>query len=98
MTRFFSPSHDRGHDPPQLRPANHQVYAERVATFAQHFHTSTERLGPEHIRGYLLHLIQERHVSWSSFPFFPGGGSGERTDDLVQTPSDHGTPFRVERQ
>jgi integrase/recombinase XerD len=48
-------------------PRTVQVYVERVATFAQHFHTSPERLGPEHIRGYLLHLIQERHVSWSYY-------------------------------
>jgi site-specific recombinase XerD len=48
-------------------PRTVQVYTERVATFAQHFHTSPERLGPEHIRGYLLHLIQERHVSWSYY-------------------------------
>ena len=43
------------------------VYVERVVTFAQYFHKSPARLGPEHIRGYLLHLIQERHVSWSYY-------------------------------
>jgi Phage integrase, N-terminal SAM-like domain len=35
-----------------LAPRTIQVYTERVAT-AQHFYTSPERLGPEHIRGYL---------------------------------------------
>jgi site-specific recombinase XerD len=44
-----------------------EVYVERVVTFARYFHTSPSRLGPEHIRGYLLHLIQERHVSWSYY-------------------------------
>jgi hypothetical protein len=34
------------------------VYVERVVTFAQYFHKSPARLGPEHIRGYLLHLIE----------------------------------------
>jgi integrase/recombinase XerD len=48
-------------------PRTIEVYVERVATFAEYFHTSPKRLGPEHIRGYLLHLIQERHVSWSYF-------------------------------
>jgi integrase/recombinase XerD len=48
-------------------PRTIEIYLERVATFAQYFHTSPERLGPEHIRGYLLHLIQERHVSWGYF-------------------------------
>jgi integrase/recombinase XerD len=43
------------------------VYVERVVTFAQYFHKSPARLGPEHIRGYLLHLIQEQHVSWSYY-------------------------------
>ena len=50
-----------------LAPRTIQIYIERVATFARHFRTSPERLGPEHIRGYLLHLIQERHVSWSYY-------------------------------
>ena len=48
-------------------PRTIEVYVERVATFAQYFDISPKRLGPEHIRGYLLHLIQERHVSWSYY-------------------------------
>ncbi len=48
-------------------PRTIEVYVERVATFAEYFHASPTRLGPEHIRGYLLHLIQERHVSWSYY-------------------------------
>src|SRR4051794_32675581 len=36
-----------------------------VADFAQHFHTSPEHLGSEHVRSFLLHLIQERKVSWN---------------------------------
>jgi integrase/recombinase XerD len=50
-----------------LAPRTIPIYIERVVTFARHFRTSPERLGPEHIRGYLLHLIQERHVSWSYY-------------------------------
>ena len=40
-------------------------YIKWVADFAQHFHTSPEHLGPEHVRTFLLHLIQERKVSWN---------------------------------
>jgi site-specific recombinase XerD len=50
-----------------LAPRTIQIYIERVAAFARHFRTPPERLGPEHIRGYLLHLIDERHVSWSYY-------------------------------
>jgi integrase/recombinase XerD len=34
-----------------------------VADFARHSHTSPEQLGPEHVRSYLLHLVQERQAS-----------------------------------
>src|SRR5262245_17984405 len=36
-----------------------------VAQFAQHFRTSPERLGPDHVRQYQLYLVHKRHVSWS---------------------------------
>jgi integrase/recombinase XerD len=48
-------------------PRTIKVYIERVVTFARFFHTTPAHFGPEHIRGYLLHLIQERHVSWSYY-------------------------------
>jgi site-specific recombinase XerD len=50
-----------------LTPKTIDIYVERVATFAQYFKASPDRLGPDHIRAYLLHLVQERHVSWSYF-------------------------------
>jgi integrase/recombinase XerD len=50
-----------------LAPRTIQVYVERVAAFARHFHASPECLGPDHIRAYMLHLVQERHVSWSYY-------------------------------
>ena len=31
-----------------------------VAQFAQHFKTSPDRLGPEHIRTYQLHLLNQQ--------------------------------------
>jgi integrase/recombinase XerD len=50
-----------------LAPRTIQVYVERVAAFARHFNASPECLGPDQIRAYLLHLVQERHVSWSYY-------------------------------
>jgi site-specific recombinase XerD len=52
----------------QLRnysPATIACYLRCVADFAQHFHTSPDHLGPEHIRTYQLFLVWEKHVSWS---------------------------------
>ena len=50
-----------------LAPNTARSYIKWVADFAQHFHTSPEHLGSEHVRSYLLHLIQERKVSWSVY-------------------------------
>ena len=50
-----------------LSPLTIRIYVDCVAHFARHFGTSPERLGPEHIRTYLLHLAQERKASWSYF-------------------------------
>jgi len=44
-------------------PKTIRAYTERVADFARYFHSSPDRPGPEHVRSYLLHLIQERKVS-----------------------------------
>src|SRR5436190_13549177 len=41
-------------------------YLRYVAQFAKHFGTAPDRLGPEHIRTYQLHLLQQ-HVSKSIF-------------------------------
>src|SRR3954469_24217330 len=48
-----------------LSPKTSRRSIKWVADFAQYFHTSPERLGPEHVRSFLLHLIQERKVSWN---------------------------------
>jgi integrase/recombinase XerD len=42
-----------------------KAYLERVTQFARHFGQSPERLGPEQIRAYQLHLVRERGLSWS---------------------------------
>jgi integrase/recombinase XerD len=48
-------------------PQTIRAYTGWVADFARHFHASPEQLGPEHVRSYLLHLVQERHVSWNVY-------------------------------
>ena len=48
-------------------PNTIRAYVGHVADFARHFRTSPEHLGPEHVRSYLLHLVQERQVSWNVY-------------------------------
>ena len=48
-------------------PNTQQAYIRAVATFAKHFKKSPQELAAEHVREYLLHLLQERHASWSLY-------------------------------
>jgi len=41
-------------------------YIEAVADFARYFNTPPDHLGPEHIRDYQLHLVNEKKVAWST--------------------------------
>jgi len=41
-----------------------RAYLHGVAAFAQHFHTSPEHLGPEHVRTYQLFLVQDKQRAW----------------------------------
>ena len=43
------------------------AYVRAVARFAAHFHCSPDRLGREHLRSYLLHLLNDQHVSHSYY-------------------------------
>jgi len=38
-------------------------YIDSVADFARYFHQSPDRLGPDQIRDYQLHLINERKLA-----------------------------------
>jgi integrase/recombinase XerD len=42
-------------------------YIASVADFARYFNVSPERLGPDQIRDYQLHLINEKKVAWPTF-------------------------------
>jgi site-specific recombinase XerD len=48
-------------------PKTIKAYTGWVADFARYFNASPDRLGPEHVRSYLLHLIQERQASWNIY-------------------------------
>jgi len=41
-------------------------YTEAVADFARHFNKPPDQLGPEQIREYQLHLVNEKKVAWST--------------------------------
>jgi len=43
-----------------------ESYVSQVVYFAKHFGRSPDLLGPEEVRAYQLHMLQQR-VSWSSF-------------------------------
>jgi site-specific recombinase XerD len=48
-------------------PKTIACYVQHVAHFARHFDRPPDRLGPDEIHAYQLHLVQVRHVSWSAF-------------------------------
>lgn len=50
-----------------LARGTQELYVRAVANFARHFNKSPSDLGRDQVRQYLLHLIQERHVSWSTY-------------------------------
>lgn len=41
-------------------------YTHTVADFSKHFHKSPDQLGPEHVRAYLLFLLNERKLAWGT--------------------------------
>jgi integrase/recombinase XerD len=48
-------------------PKTIQAYVRCVARFARYFDCSPQRLGPEQVRAYLLHLVQQRGASMSYY-------------------------------
>lgn len=48
-------------------PRTIQSYIAQVANFARHFGKSPELLGVEEIRQYQVYLVEQRHVSWSTY-------------------------------
>jgi integrase/recombinase XerD len=48
-------------------PKTIQSYIWCIARFARYFNSSPEHLGPEQVRAFLVHLVQERRVSLSQY-------------------------------
>jgi site-specific recombinase XerD len=48
-------------------PTTVDCYVRSVADFAKHFNKSPDQLGPEEIRSWQLHLLDEKHVKQSSY-------------------------------
>lgn len=48
-------------------PHTQDNYIRAVAQLAKHFSRSPDTLGVEEVRQFLLHLVQERRVSWSTY-------------------------------
>jgi integrase/recombinase XerD len=48
-------------------PGTINVYVHAVSSFARHFGKSPEQLGFEHVRQFLIHLIQKRRVSSGTY-------------------------------
>jgi integrase/recombinase XerD len=48
-------------------PTTIRDYVRHVADFARYFGKSPDQLGPAHIHGYQVHLIDEKKTSWSNF-------------------------------
>jgi len=48
-------------------PRTVECYTYHVGRFAKFFGKSPEQLGPEEVRTYQIHLVQEREVGWSAF-------------------------------
>src|SRR6058998_2927990 len=63
IIRPMSPLRRRMFEDMQIRnysPHTIDGYLRYVAQFAKHFSTSPDRLGPEHIRTYQLHLLHQQ--------------------------------------
>ena len=73
-------------------------YVDSVESFARYFHRSPDRMGPEQIRQYLLHLIEDRnalptrfrftgpHSGFSTSERWAGDGSTSKSPEHEDTP------------
>ena len=50
-----------------LSPNTQEAYTNAVAGLAGYYHLSPDKLSNEQIQAYLVHLIKERELAWSSW-------------------------------
>jgi hypothetical protein len=55
-----------------LSKAAISAYLGAVTRFAQHFGKSPEQLGPEQVRQYLLHLVNDKKDTWNTVQVYRG--------------------------
>jgi len=66
----MTPLRKRMIDEMELRnfsPKTVAMYVDNVARFARYFGKSPDKLGPEDVRRYLLHIVQEKKRSWGTY-------------------------------
>ena len=66
----MTPLRKRMIDEMQMRnysPKTIELYVECVARFARYFNKSPDKLGSENVRTYLLHMVQEKKLSWGTY-------------------------------
>jgi hypothetical protein len=73
-----------------LSPRTIDAYVSRVGSFARHFGRSPQDLGRDDVRAYLLHLVQEKKVSWSVYN--QNRPSSGKRSPTPPTPSGSSTP------
>ena len=74
-------------------PRTQQSYVDAVAALATHFKDSPDKLGKEDVQSYLLYLMEERKLAWSTcnvaisaFRFFYGETIGDDSMRLAIPP------------
>jgi len=66
----MTPLRKRMIDEMELRnfsPKTVKLYVDNVARFARYFGTSPDQLGTEHVKKYLLQMVQEKHLAWGTY-------------------------------
>jgi len=67
-------------------------YTRVVGDFARYFHRSPDQLGPEEIRRYLLHAIEEKKIAWATYQGYRAALKFFYTKTLKQPWFEHEIP------
>ena len=50
----------------RLAPGTQKAYVRAVAELTRHYGRSPDRIGPEQVKSYLLYLMNQRRLNWST--------------------------------